>query len=620
MRTVLVVDDEAIYREPIAGALTNHGLRAVSACSAEEALAYCREQAPDLILLDVVMPGMDGLQALRTIRRDALLRDIPVILLTNATDRNCIFAARKTGIQGYLLKSCFSLHDLLDRIAALLDPAAKGLVGAAPSGSSAKKHGHPPGRVAAAHPKQAKVAAETHAAQDRITFLRAAVKTAHAQSNYDAMQPPLPIVHSNNTSQLNREMVIRRLEDLGTLRTLPGSVAEVIAIASSPRASRTELTAALERDPVCATRILRLSNSNAYAGNHPRIHSVDDAISVVGFEGVRNLATTIGIVDALPMADAAGMGAIRCWQHSLAVATLMDRLAVKNDPDQGHGLPHLVGLCHDLGEIALRQYFTDQYNRIVELADQTGRPQHQLRKEIFGFSNKELSILLLTRLGLPNSIIDGIRRCPLEPGEEMTGAAGGRLPTTLQIADWYAHGLQLASSVDSLISPILCSELERIGFREVPALDTWQFRSEILASTNMLVRETAGDEVKLSRPLIPQRSSRICYVRPAIFAEFDPLYSALELLAVVEMRNTVPNAPEAAPHYDGWIVVDASKAKSPGPLAPKWCEVLAARPVLHLVPHLVASADALVQNMSTMQYPISLDALGKFVAALDAGA
>jgi len=116
MITFLVVDDMPIVRVPIVNALHTAGYRILSAASGAKALGLLRTESPDLILLDIEMPEMDGLRLLQLIRRNPKSKAIPVILLTAEDDRTVVLKAMELGAQGYILKATFSLRDLLARV------------------------------------------------------------------------------------------------------------------------------------------------------------------------------------------------------------------------------------------------------------------------------------------------------------------------------------------------------------------------------------------------------------------------------------------------------------------------------------------------------------------------
>jgi twitching motility two-component system response regulator PilH len=118
IKKILVVDDSPTERLGLVEALAGKGYQIVTAESGEEAITKSRSELPDLILMDVVMPGMNGYQATRTISRDEATRAIPIIMCTSKgleTDR--IWGMRQ-GAYDYLVKPV-DAADLLKRIQAL---------------------------------------------------------------------------------------------------------------------------------------------------------------------------------------------------------------------------------------------------------------------------------------------------------------------------------------------------------------------------------------------------------------------------------------------------------------------------------------------------------------------
>ena len=109
-KRVLIVDDVPVFREPVAKALRNCGYRTMCAGNGKDALTALEVELPDIILLDVAMPEMDGLTCLGLIRRNPDYQHIPVILLTAVAEKDYVLSARELNIQGYLVKSYFSLE------------------------------------------------------------------------------------------------------------------------------------------------------------------------------------------------------------------------------------------------------------------------------------------------------------------------------------------------------------------------------------------------------------------------------------------------------------------------------------------------------------------------------
>jgi CheY-like chemotaxis protein len=118
---VLVVDDVIDNLIVISLNLQQHGYRVATASNGEEALRIVPLVQPDLIIMDLAMPGIDGLETTRRIREDATLREIPVIALTAFGTSGFQRAAYDTGFDGYLTKPVDfdRLHDLVRRLLAL---------------------------------------------------------------------------------------------------------------------------------------------------------------------------------------------------------------------------------------------------------------------------------------------------------------------------------------------------------------------------------------------------------------------------------------------------------------------------------------------------------------------
>ena len=114
--SILVVDDEPQIRRVLRSTLSTHGYEIVEAKTGEEALEWMRKEAPDLVLLDMNMPGMGGVEACREIRRAS---DAPIIMLTVRSAERDKVAALDAGADDYVVKP-FGIEELLARIRAAL--------------------------------------------------------------------------------------------------------------------------------------------------------------------------------------------------------------------------------------------------------------------------------------------------------------------------------------------------------------------------------------------------------------------------------------------------------------------------------------------------------------------
>ncbi len=119
MKTVLAVDDEEHILELLAYNLERDGYDVIKAETGEEALEILEKEKVDIVLLDWMLPGIDGIEVLRRIRADKALRTLPVIFLTAKGDEISKVVGLEVGSDDYLVKP-FGVHELLARIKAVL--------------------------------------------------------------------------------------------------------------------------------------------------------------------------------------------------------------------------------------------------------------------------------------------------------------------------------------------------------------------------------------------------------------------------------------------------------------------------------------------------------------------
>ena len=120
--TVMVVDDVADARDMMARLLRLGGYKSVTAEGGEAALTAVANDRPDLMLLDVTMPDVDGLEVLRRLRTDddGGGRDLPVIMFSAVRDARLVAEAQRLGAADYVVKGSVGAADLMDRIARCL--------------------------------------------------------------------------------------------------------------------------------------------------------------------------------------------------------------------------------------------------------------------------------------------------------------------------------------------------------------------------------------------------------------------------------------------------------------------------------------------------------------------
>lgn len=122
MATILIVDDEPILRQLFQRVLEHDGHQVLTAGNGREALEVMRRQVPDLIMLDMLMPAMDGETFLRLIRRHVDWAQVPVVIMSAVANEADIRHVGSLGVKDYLLKAGFSLPVLRARLAKYLAP------------------------------------------------------------------------------------------------------------------------------------------------------------------------------------------------------------------------------------------------------------------------------------------------------------------------------------------------------------------------------------------------------------------------------------------------------------------------------------------------------------------
>jgi two-component system, OmpR family, alkaline phosphatase synthesis response regulator PhoP len=116
---ILAIEDEEEIRELVGYNLLKQGYRVVRAATGEEGLRLVRSEMPDLVLLDLMLPGMDGLEVCRSLKRDPDTQGIPIMMLTAKGEEADIVAGLELGAEDYVTKP-FSPRVLVARIRALL--------------------------------------------------------------------------------------------------------------------------------------------------------------------------------------------------------------------------------------------------------------------------------------------------------------------------------------------------------------------------------------------------------------------------------------------------------------------------------------------------------------------
>src|SRR3989339_849253 len=119
-KKVLIVEDDNFVAEVYSTKLLEMGHEVRIAQNGEDGLKMVAEERPDLILLDIIMPVMGGIEMLEEIKKKNEWKQIPVILLTNVGEKESVQKERSLGVQDYLIKSHFTPAEVIEKIEAIL--------------------------------------------------------------------------------------------------------------------------------------------------------------------------------------------------------------------------------------------------------------------------------------------------------------------------------------------------------------------------------------------------------------------------------------------------------------------------------------------------------------------
>ncbi len=119
-KKILIIEDDKFLRELITQKLIKEDFEVSEAVDGEEGIRKIKEEKPDLILLDLILPGIDGFEVLSQMKKELTLASIPVIILSNLGQKDDVEKGLKMGAVDYLIKAHFTPGEIIDKIKAVL--------------------------------------------------------------------------------------------------------------------------------------------------------------------------------------------------------------------------------------------------------------------------------------------------------------------------------------------------------------------------------------------------------------------------------------------------------------------------------------------------------------------
>jgi len=119
-RRVLIIEDDTFLRELISQKLSKEGYSIIEAIDGEEGVKKTKEEKPEIILLDLILPGIDGFEVLSQIKGDQTTSSIPVIILSNLGQKEDVERGLKLGAVDYLIKAHFTPGEIIEKVKTVL--------------------------------------------------------------------------------------------------------------------------------------------------------------------------------------------------------------------------------------------------------------------------------------------------------------------------------------------------------------------------------------------------------------------------------------------------------------------------------------------------------------------
>lgn len=420
MPNLMLVDDMAIFREPIAAALTKHGYKVQTAADGRSAINLIRENAPDLLLLDITMPELDGLSVLRVIRKLEATKSLPVIMLTDANDKSDIKQAALLGISSYMLKSSFSLETLLERI-------EHGLRGDVASDGGETEND-----------KGSEAEASTPSPQSENSSAG-----SHAKGSLKDYKP-----------LMTRSEVQEAIDGSGELKGLSPAVSEVLSLTQRKDCTMETVARAIRRDPGISLKLLRLANSSVYDRGEPA-DTIDKAVMRMGLTAVRQAVMNLNVVEKFSDSanDDPRLSAPQFWEHSIATGLIAAEITRSLHDEDDTGVDEAadsaftMGLLHDAGRMVYAEMFGSRYIEVLDAADRLGLPLEQVESRILLINHAEAMDRILHAWSFPKHLINPIafHHLPVAEGRKLSKETATE-STVLALANGLAHALLLGHS------------------------------------------------------------------------------------------------------------------------------------------------------------------------------
>lgn len=386
---VLVAEDNETLRKMLCMVLARAGYFVYEATDGAQAVALARKNRPDMIVLDIRMPNMDGLTALRTIRQTKWLSNVPVLMLSALSQREDVVSAVRAGASDYMVKSAFNIKDFLARIARFVSECKTEQKEPQDSASEAS----PPDQ-----PQKQPASEPAAAAPTDDRWPRAAVlQDANNLPELARHSPPITRVNVND-----------HLVRIAEVKALPFVMPRVLALTASQFSSADQLVEVIEKDAALTGKVLAMANSSIYRRSRDQVLNLSAAVKNIGFNSVRQAALGLGMIELFqPLNNCQpDVDRLKFWQHSLATASIANQLAARAGMDCEQAF--VVGLLHSIGQLIQDDFFHKDLSGLLKLCASRRALPADIERRWMGLDHTQLARAAMNHWQLPGELCDPV--------------------------------------------------------------------------------------------------------------------------------------------------------------------------------------------------------------------
>lgn len=429
MTTILVVDESSIIREPIELALQTQGYQTLGASNGQEAIDVVLKQLPNLILLEVCLPVMDGIEFLKELRNSMNLRKLPVIILTATSDRQCVIDAARLGIKSYMLKTQFSMSELMSRIKKCL----------CPDGQAKSIENH--------------AAGDTKDVDDTVGDLEICAGYGYDLGKMDKISDQIETLRTLKPL-MSKSDVFAKLEECSDLQAFSPTATRLLKLINNDESSVEKIAKVIKQDHAIAIKVLKLANSPVYSRGEP-IETIEMAVPRIGLRQMHQTVLNIGVIEQLgEISIGEHVDAGQFWEHGIACGIIASEIANELKEVEVDAA-FTMGLVHDVGRLMYAKQFENEFSEALQVAERLQLPLEQVESRLFLVNHADSMDRLLHMWKFPKRLIDPIVYHHLSIGN-IRRMAPRRINevATLALADRLAHALMIGSSGNDTIYPI----------------------------------------------------------------------------------------------------------------------------------------------------------------------